>query len=275
MNKERYISTGEFAKLAGVTKHTLFYYDEIGLFSPEIKSENGYRYYSFAQLEVFDVIYLLRELDMPLEEIKHYMDHRSPERLLEIFQEESRLVQERIKRLKKTKEWLQKKSKSIRSTLSEDLDRVVIRFEPEKYLIPSEVGEADDRIWAHAIGELFDYCTANGIKSPYPIGYRQNTQDIQNGIFDNYHVFYEVLDEKPKKIEYSVRPAGNYVIAYHKGTWKTFDKVYQRMLKFAGEQEAELGKYFYEDSMLDSLTVRREEEYITKISCKIENFYCT
>ena len=54
MNNERYITTGEFAKLTGVTKHTLFYYDKIGLFSPEIKKENGYRLYSFEQLEVFD-----------------------------------------------------------------------------------------------------------------------------------------------------------------------------------------------------------------------------
>ena len=48
MNQERYIKTGEFAKLVGVTKHTLFYYDKIGLFSPEIKLENGYRFYSFS-----------------------------------------------------------------------------------------------------------------------------------------------------------------------------------------------------------------------------------
>lgn len=39
MNKDRYLTTGEFAKLAGVTKHTMFYYDEIGLFSPEIKQQ--------------------------------------------------------------------------------------------------------------------------------------------------------------------------------------------------------------------------------------------
>ena len=32
MNKKMYFSTGEFAELAGVSKHTLFYYDEIGLF---------------------------------------------------------------------------------------------------------------------------------------------------------------------------------------------------------------------------------------------------
>lgn len=62
MNKESFLTTGEFARLAGVTKHTLFYYDEIGLFSPEVKTENGYRYYSIAQLDVFDVIYTLKEL---------------------------------------------------------------------------------------------------------------------------------------------------------------------------------------------------------------------
>ena len=80
MNQERYIKTGEFAKLVGVTKHTLFYYDKIGLFSPEIKLENGYRFYSFDQLDVFDVIQTLRELDVSLEEIQRiYESEKSKE----------------------------------------------------------------------------------------------------------------------------------------------------------------------------------------------------
>ena len=77
MNQERYIKTGEFAKLVGVTKHTLFYYDKIGLFSPEIKLENGYRFYSFDQLDVFDVIQTLRELDVSLEEIAEVVSKRT------------------------------------------------------------------------------------------------------------------------------------------------------------------------------------------------------
>ena len=36
-NRDAYLTTGEFAKLAGVSKHTLFHYDKIGLLSPEIK----------------------------------------------------------------------------------------------------------------------------------------------------------------------------------------------------------------------------------------------
>ena len=78
MNRERYLTTGEFAKIAGVTKHTLFHYDKIGLFRPEVTLENGYRYYSLTQLDEFDVIFMLRELDMPLNEISAYLARRSP-----------------------------------------------------------------------------------------------------------------------------------------------------------------------------------------------------
>ena len=46
MDRNLYMTTGEFAALMGVSKHTLFHYDDIGLFSPEYVAENGYRMYS-------------------------------------------------------------------------------------------------------------------------------------------------------------------------------------------------------------------------------------
>ena len=79
---EMRFTTGEFAALCGVTKHTLFHYDETGIFSPAIRGENGYRYYAPAQIEVFQVISSLKELGMPLSDIKAYLDRRSPETLL-------------------------------------------------------------------------------------------------------------------------------------------------------------------------------------------------
>lgn len=273
MNKERYLSTGEFAKLAGVTKHTLFYYDEIGLFSPEIKLENGYRYYSFAQFEVFEVIHVLRELNMPLEEIKEYMNKRSPELLLNLFKKEENIINEQMKRLKQTKDWIRKKSASIKETLSAQWDRVSIVEEPEKYLIQSEVQTADERTWAEAIGKLFDYCDENGIKSPYPIGYRQNTEDIREGVLDNYRVFYELLDEKPGKVKYCAKPGGKYLVAYHKGKWQELGEIYKEIFEFAEERGLKLGEYFYEDCLLDSLTLASEEEYVVRITCKVnDNF---
>ena len=59
--------TGEFAKLCGVNKRTLHYYDEQGIFSPDHVGENHYRYYSARQLYPFIMIRLLRQmgLDIP------------------------------------------------------------------------------------------------------------------------------------------------------------------------------------------------------------------
>lgn len=70
MNRNLYMTTGEFAKLMGVTKETLFHYNEIGLFCPECVTENGYRQYSVNQVEVMNTILMLKKLGMPLKEIR-------------------------------------------------------------------------------------------------------------------------------------------------------------------------------------------------------------
>ena len=59
-NLSNYLTTGEFATLVGVTKHTLFHYDKIGIFSPELKRSNEYRYYHIFQVETFYVITSLK-----------------------------------------------------------------------------------------------------------------------------------------------------------------------------------------------------------------------
>ena len=41
--------TGEFARITGVNKRTLHYYDSEGIFSPDSIEPNGYRAYSSRQ----------------------------------------------------------------------------------------------------------------------------------------------------------------------------------------------------------------------------------
>lgn len=50
MDMTNYFSTGEFAKLIGVTSATLRVWDKSGKLKPVHKSENGYRYYSKEQV---------------------------------------------------------------------------------------------------------------------------------------------------------------------------------------------------------------------------------
>lgn len=67
-------SISETAKLTQITVRTLHYYDEIGLLSPSMISETGYRYYDELALERLQQILFYRELDFTLKEIAEIMN---------------------------------------------------------------------------------------------------------------------------------------------------------------------------------------------------------
>lgn len=63
-NKKYLFSSGEFAKLNGINKRTLHYYNDIGLFCPKVKGENGYHYYSCFQTIQLEMILIFRRLGL-------------------------------------------------------------------------------------------------------------------------------------------------------------------------------------------------------------------
>ena len=66
----------QLSKMAGITRRTLQYYDEIGLLKPSEVGDNGYRYYGEESLLRLQQILLYRELGMPLENIKKIIGRR-------------------------------------------------------------------------------------------------------------------------------------------------------------------------------------------------------
>jgi len=64
----------QLADLAGVSRRTLHYYDEIGLLLPPKKSESGYRLYDDETVMRLQQILFFRELGLSLEEIKTAVD---------------------------------------------------------------------------------------------------------------------------------------------------------------------------------------------------------
>ena len=93
---QTYFKTGEFAKLCGTTKDTLFHYDDIGLLKPAKVAPNGYRYYAVNQAYLFDMISLLKEVGMNLSEIKNYMDRRDTNTFLHMLKEKTRKCARRL-----------------------------------------------------------------------------------------------------------------------------------------------------------------------------------
>ena len=72
--KSLYFTAGQFARLHQLNKRTLHYYDDIGLFSPAYKGENGYRYYNTEQIHRIMGICLYRRLHVSIAEIKRLVE---------------------------------------------------------------------------------------------------------------------------------------------------------------------------------------------------------
>ena len=152
MGKQEYLSAGRFAALVGTTKETLFHYDEIGLFVPKRRGTNGYRYYAMDQIETFDVIGMLRELGMPLAEIRNYLEQRSPEKFGVLLEQEEKVVREKMQRLREMQRWIGEKKRFLAQASAECREAfekdpfcpVGIHTLPLQYLVTNHSESADN-----------------------------------------------------------------------------------------------------------------------------------
>lgn len=76
-------TTGDLAKLAGVSVRTVQYYDKRGILVPSQLSEGGRRIYSESDLEKLRLICFLRELDFSIEQIKRLYAEENAKQVLD------------------------------------------------------------------------------------------------------------------------------------------------------------------------------------------------
>ncbi len=131
-------STGELAKLCGVTIRTVQYYDTRGILIPSELTEGGRRLYSEDDLKRMKMICFLRELDIPIAAISQMLKEEHPEKVLSLLVEQQETVlmeeisekQEQLKKLHELKNGL--KSKTIFSL--ESVGDIAICMENRKKL---------------------------------------------------------------------------------------------------------------------------------------------
>lgn len=85
-------STGEIAKLCGVTVRTVQYYDGRGILVPTSLSEGGRRLYSDSDLRRLKIICFLREVGLSLDSISELMSEEQPENVISLLLEQQETV---------------------------------------------------------------------------------------------------------------------------------------------------------------------------------------
>lgn len=264
------LTVSQFAKLHNVNKRTLHYYDEIGIFSPDYKGDNGYRYYDYMQGVDFEYIKMLKELNMGLDEIKKYIDNPNEEDFKEIAEVKIKEINQEIKLLNRRKEVLEDKLQKL-SKCDEVRNKnyiKVVECEEEKFFYTPFKFEDDDlkQLISHIkdVWTVDEYCKG--------IGSFISVDKIQRGEFEEYDgLFIEMLDDMESKNTKNtiIKPKGKYICAYHMGDWDTLPDFYDEIVKYAEENNLTLVGYSFEIGMND-FAISDMEDYITQIMIRVE-----
>ena len=129
MNETQAYTIKQIADLASVTTRTLRYYDQIGLLSPASTGGNGYRYYDRSSLLRLQQILFLRELDVPLQEIRRLLSQPNLD-LQAVLSRHRAALDRRRKRLQK---------------LIETIDHTIANLKGENNMTDSEYFEGFDQ----------------------------------------------------------------------------------------------------------------------------------
>lgn len=266
------LTISEFAKLHKINKRTLHYYDEIGIFKPKYKGENGYRYYDYRQGVDFEYIKMLRELNISLEDIKKYLDNPNEENFsilankklkdieknIEILKKKKDIISDKMKKLEKCKEI--RKNNNIEIVNCEDEKLLLTPFEFKDY---SEDIENIKRIVEHinSIWSVEDYCRG--------IGSFISVDKILNGETEDYDGLFIQIPKDVNSDSITIKPKGEYICAYQIGDWNKLPDIYCEIIDYAKKENLKLVGDSYEIGMND-FAISDMNEYITRIMIKIE-----
>ena len=264
------LTVSQFAKLHNVNKRTLHYYDEIGIFSPDYKGENGYRYYDYMQGVDFEYIKMLKELNMGLDEIKKYIDSPNEEDFKEIADVKIKEIDREIRILNRRREVLEDKLNKLNKCdeVRKKNSIKVIDCEEQKFFFTPFKFEDDDlkQLIAHIkdVWTVDEYCKG--------IGSFVSVYKIKRGEFEEYDgLFIEMLEDIESKNTKNtiIKPKGKYICAYHMGDWDTLPDFYGEIVKYAEENNLTLVGYSFEIGMND-FAISDMGDYITQIMIRVE-----
>jgi len=266
MNSNDLLSIKEFSKFTGLKESTLRYYDEIGLFSPVLRGDNNYRYYSVQQIITVNLINVLASLDIPRKEIIKMSKERDPDSILKLFSEQEEILTAQIRRISEShaiiqtfRRLIEEGNRATEGVIYEcEMPSMSISLGPDNHF-PKD---------AQFYQTFMKYC-ANAknlnINLSYPIGGYYNDIDALTQNPSQPSNFFSITpDGKSKK------PAGHYLVGHIRGYYGDMGDLPQRLCDYAKAHDFSLKGPLYAIYLHDEITSLQPTEYLVQISALIK-----
>lgn len=268
MKKNNYLTISEFSKISEVSRKTLIFYDNTGLFSPEYTGENGYRYYSHEQIYMISVINILKELGMPLNKIKIYMQTPSPSEAVWLLENQEHILSQKIEHLRRIQDMLISKKEKLKEGIQSDISEVELLHRERKPLFISdafdmEKAEISDDIWLN----FYLKCKENQIAFGYPEGFLVKKDNVLSGRTSTAnHIICHVGNQTYAN---SFMPEGTYLTGRGQGSFDDTQPVYRKLLQYTKEHGLTITGNAYEERLIDEVGAFDKEQQIIQVNIPV------
>ncbi|CAI9404903.1 MerR family transcriptional regulator [Nocardioides sp. T2.26MG-1] len=229
------LSIGDFSRMTFLTVKALRHYHDVGLLAPaRIDPHSGYRYYRPEQVGPARLIRRLRDLDLPVEEVRAVL--AAPDE-----DARDRVIAAHLDRMSRQLRQTQDAVDSLRRMLTgEERIAVVHRDEPAALTLAIRGTEDSESVvswWIEAFTELHRLLRVSGVERTGPDGAVFPTEFFTEGVAELV-AFVPVtqVPPLPGRVEVVERPAAHYAVASYDGPMVDLDAAYSAVGRAVTEQ---------------------------------------
>lgn len=262
-------SVGELSKLQNISRQTLLFYDRIGLFCPAYTNpENGYRYYSAAQLDSLDTICMMKRIGFSLEEIKQHMHSYTMEHSLVALRKQLCAIDAEIAELQMRKSRVEHRCAQLEAAraIRNNGTAVTVESVSSRYILLQRVHRPNS---LEQVSIATKECFARAFREQLPLFFQSGAvvpyERIREKRYTEASHVFVPLETMTEADGVTELPAGRCVCTYHMGDYESIGSSYERLLRYCDETESRIVSDSYELAMNDYLSTGDENEYITKI----------
>ena len=269
MKNEITFTVKEFADMHHINKRTLHYYDEIGLFSPAVKNENNYRYYTLSQSAELEYILSLKELGMSISEIKEYLKQPNSNHLIEITNNKIEELDRKLHYFMSLKKHLNKEKKLLDLSFKVKDQDIVLKELPREFLFCTPISHNNNDI--KNIEIVMKHLRSVWDLTSFKVGcgsYISLDKVLDNNFYE-YDGLFSIVDSDICNKNISVREKGFYLCGYNIGSWEKIPHLYQKMVQYAKDKNLVLVGNAYEIG-LNNFSNLSSNQYITEIIIKCQ-----
>ena len=222
------VTIGEFSRLSHLTAKALRHYHEVGLLVPDRIDSSGYRRYSTAQVPQAQLVRRLRELDMPVPDVKAVLS--APDE-----QSRDRAIAEHLQRMEESLGRTAQLVASLRTLLRPDEEPIDVEYrtvtDTTVFGIGAKVGKGEIESWCGGAFPLLYEALAATRTDPAGPGAACYGEDFFSDDLGDVLAYVPIAVPAPDRNGAATvsLPAGRFAVAVHRGGYHDIDRTYGRL----------------------------------------------